>query len=110
DAHVEGDYVPALQAGGAGDAVHDHGVWGGADGGREVGGVWSAGVALELRGSAVGAYKVFSEAIELARGHAGLDVFRQHLQAGGGYAPALAHRLQFSCALADDQASSFWPT
>src|SRR5215216_5664173 len=82
DPDVGGDDVPLLQAVGAGDAVHDHGVGRGADRCRE------ALVALELRPAAVVVDELLGQRVELPRGHAGTD--------------APAHRLQFGLALADD--------
>src|SRR3712207_4216311 len=97
DADVQGDDVSLLQAVGAGDAVNDHGVRRGADGGRE------ALVALELGPAAVVVDKVLGPRVELTGGDAGADAPGEHPQAGGGDAATLAHRLQLGLALADDQ-------
>src|ERR687890_1957991 len=104
DADVQGDYVAALQAVGARDAVHDHGVRRGADGSGET------LIPLELGLAPALVDELLGEPVELPRRHARLDVLLQHRKAGGGYAPALAHRLEFRPALADDQAPSSLPT
>src|SRR5918998_2440701 len=74
DADVDGEDVALLQAVGARDAVHDHGVRGGADGAREVRRPGGAGVALELGAPAVGADKVLRHRVELAGRDAGAGV------------------------------------
>src|SRR5919112_2824040 len=104
DADVQGDYVAVLQAVGARDSVHDHGVGRGADGSRE------PLIPLELGLTSAVVDELLGETVELPSRHAWPYVLLQHLQAGCGYAPALAHRLEFRCALADDQASPSLPT
>src|SRR5215203_5062266 len=104
DADVEGDYVAAFQAVGAGDAVHDHGVGRGADRSRE------PLIPLELGLAAAVIDVLLGETVELPRRHTGPDVLLEHLQAARGYPPALGHRLELRLALADDQASSIRPT
>src|SRR5918998_3509642 len=99
-ADVQRDDVPLLEAVGAGDAVHDHGIRRGADRGRK------ALVALELRGAAPREDELLGQGVELLRRDARTDVRGEHPQAGGGYPPALAHGLELGLALADDQAFS----
>src|SRR5215210_783535 len=104
DADVEGDYVAALEAVGAGYTVYDHGVRRGTDGSRK------PLVSLELGLTSQVVDELLGEAVELPRRHAGSDVLLEHLQAGRGYAPAFPHRLELRLTLADDQASSSRPT
>src|SRR5918997_2055374 len=104
DTDVEGDYVAAFQAVGAGDAVHDHGVGGGADRGRE------PLVPLELGLAPAIVDELLGETVELPGGHAGADAILEHLQAARRYASTFRHRLELRVALADDQASSIRPT
>src|SRR5215216_1413439 len=96
-ADVQGYYVPRLQSVGARNAVHDHGVRRRADGG------WKALVALELWGSASGAYEFLGHPVEVPGGDPATNVLSEHFEAGGSDLAAFAHRLQFACALADDQ-------
>src|SRR5687768_11577122 len=100
DADVQRDYVATLQAVGARDAVHDHGVRRGADGSRE------PLIPLELGLASALVDELLGEPVELPRRHARPDVLLQHREATRGYAPALTHRLELRGALADDQASS----
>src|SRR5215204_4683302 len=104
DADVEGDYVAVLEAVRARDAVHDHGVWRGADRSRK------SLIPLELGLASAVVDELLSETVELPSRHAWPDVLLQHLQASRGYPSTLTHRLELRLALADDQASSFLPT
>src|ERR671910_1359907 len=104
DADVQGDYVAALQAVGARDAVHDHGVRRGADGSRE------PLIPLELGLASALADELLGEPVELPSRHAWPHVFLEHFQASRGYPSTLTHRLELRRALADDQASSSLPT
>src|SRR5918999_3381709 len=72
DADVQGDNVAVLQAVGAWDAVHDHGVGRGADRSRE------SLISLELRLASAIVDELLSETVELPSSHAWPDVLLQH--------------------------------
>src|ERR671916_3449523 len=106
DADVYGEDVAVLQPVGARDAVHDHGVRGGADGARKVRGAGAAGVALERRGAAVGADKVLGHPVEVGGCDGRLRVLGRRVQASGRDLAALPHSRELALALPNDQAPS----
>src|SRR5215213_9676679 len=103
DADVQGDYVAVLQAVGARDSVHDHGVGRGADGSRE------PLIPLELGLTSAVVDELLGETVELPSRHAWPYVLLQHLEAGCVLAPPPPPPLGFRFVFADVQASPPFP-